>query len=71
MEDHTAIVMDRDLKSIINKIEAMGGISENMLASAVEAIVSANIDLAHATIAFDKQLDALQRQLDTSKNRFL
>jgi len=63
MEDHTAIVMDRDLKSIINKIEAMGGISENMLASAVEAIISANIDLAHATIAFDKQLDALQRQI--------
>ena len=63
MVDHTINVMDRDLKLIINKIEAMGDIAQNMLASAVDSIISANTDLAHATIAFDKQLDAQQRQI--------
>ena len=63
MADHVANVMDRDLKLLNNKIEAMGEMARKMFASAVEAIVHADIELAQTTIAFDKELDALQRQI--------
>ena len=63
MVDHTAKMMDRDLKSLLNKIEAMGVIAQKMLDSAIGSLVHTSMELAHATIAFDKQLDALQRQI--------
>lgn len=63
MADHVANAMDRDLKSLINKIEAMGGIAQKMFASAIDAIIHADTELAQVTIAFDNELDALQRQI--------
>lgn len=63
MAGHTADAMGRDLKSLIIKIEAMGSIIQKMLPSAMDSIVHADTELAQATIGFDKQLDALQRQI--------
>ena len=55
--------MDRDLKSIAIKIEKMGCIVRKVLASAIDSIVHADPELARDTIAIDRQLDALQRQI--------
>ena len=64
MVDYTANVMDRDLRSLSNKIEAMGNIAQKMLTSAIDSIVHTNTELAQATIAVDKQLDMLLRELE-------
>ena len=63
MVDHTANSMDRDLTSIADKIEKMGSMAGKMLAMAIDAMVHHDSELARSTIAIDKQLDALQHQI--------
>ena len=63
MVKRTLKALGHDLKSLADKVAEMGIIAERMLATAIDAVVHNDRDLAHSTIASDKQLDVLQRQI--------
>ena len=62
--DHTVRAFDRELELLGRKIAEMGGIGEKMLADAIDSLIRLDADLARATIAMDKRLDALQREVE-------
>ena len=62
--DHTVRAFDRELELLGRKIAEMGGIGEKMLADAIDALIRLDADLAHAIVAMDKRLDALQREVE-------
>ena len=64
MSEHTVRAFDRELELLGRKIAEMGGIGEKMLADAIDALIRLDADLARATIAMDKRLDALQREVE-------
>jgi hypothetical protein len=59
MVERTLKALGHDLKSLADKVAEMGIIAERMLATAIDAVVHNDRDLAHSTIAIDKQLDVL------------
>jgi len=63
MVERTLNGLGRDLKSLADKVAEMGIIAERMLATAIDPVVHNDRYLAHSTIASDKQLDVLQRQI--------
>ena len=64
MSDHTVRAFDRELELLGRKIAEMGGIGEKMLADGIDALIRLDADLARATIAMDKRLDLLQREIE-------
>jgi len=62
--DHTVSAFDRELELLGRKIAEMGGIGEKMLADGIDALIRLDADLAQATIAMDKRLDMLQRDVE-------
>ena len=64
MTEHTVRAFDRELETLGRKIAEMGGIGEKMLADAIDALIRVDNDLARATIAMDKRLDMLQREVE-------
>ena len=64
MTDHTVKAYDKDLESLDHKISEMGGIAEKLLADALEALTTFNVELARAVMAGDSRLDALQRSVE-------
>ena len=64
MSEHTVRAFDRELELLGRKIAEMGGIGEKMLADGIDALIRLDADLARATIAMDKRLDALQREVE-------
>ncbi|MGD9659143.1 MAG: phosphate signaling complex protein PhoU [Methylocystis sp.] len=55
---------DRDLESLGRRIAEMGGVAEKMLAEAMDALSSFDVDLAHRVVSSDPRLDALQREIE-------
>lgn len=64
MSDHTVKSYDRDLESLGRRIAEMGGVAEKMLAEAMDALSSFDVDLAHRVVSSDPRLDALQREIE-------
>ena len=64
MTDHTVRAFDRELELLGRKIAEMGGIGEKMLADSIDALIRLDADLASATIAIDKRLDLIQREVE-------
>ena len=64
MTDHTVRAFDRELELLGRKIAEMGGIGEKMLADAIDALIRLDADLARETVAMDKRLDLLQREVE-------
>ena len=62
--DHIVKSFDEDLKKLDNIIAEMGGLAEVQLADAVEALIKRDTELADRVIAGDKQIDALEAELD-------
>ena len=69
MTDHTVRAFDRELELLGRKIAEMGGIGEKMLADAIDALIRLDADLARETVAMDKRLDLLQREVEEEENR--
>lgn len=61
---HIVRSYDAELGGLRKMISDMGEIAENMLASAIEAVVKRDVDLAQDVIRSDKKLDALQHQVE-------
>lgn len=61
---HIVTAYADELTELARSISEMGGMVEKALANAVDALVRSDPDLAAATVAADKKIDAMQHQID-------
>ena len=61
---HTVSAFDNDLIAIQAKIAEMGGLAEELLAQALDAIEKRDMTLAAHVIEQDKKLDAMEMELE-------
>ncbi|WP_296715410.1 phosphate signaling complex protein PhoU [Rhodoblastus sp.] len=71
MVEHTVRSFDADLETLDRHISEMGGIAEKMLADAMDALSTMNVELAQKVIATDVRLDVLQRTVEDLAVRVL
>lgn len=64
MTDHIVKSYDSELATLDRAIAQMGGLAEQLLGQAVEALEQRNPQLADAASASDRQIDDIQRQLE-------
>lgn len=64
MSEHIVKAYDRDLEALGRRIAEMGGIAEKMLAEAMDALASFDVELAQSVVSVDPRLDALQREIE-------
>ena len=64
MTDHTVKAYDNELEALGRKIAEMGGIAEQMLSNAMDALATLDTSLARTTVAMDQRLDVLQRDVE-------
>ncbi len=64
MSDHIVRAYDNELELLGRKIAEMGGIAEQMIADAMDALGSMNVELAKKVVASDVRLDTLQREIE-------
>jgi phosphate transport system protein len=64
MPDHIVKAYDQDISNLRTQLAAMGGLAEEQLANAVEALSKRNLKLADSVIKNDEQLDNLERQIE-------
>ncbi|MEL6679559.1 MAG: phosphate signaling complex protein PhoU [Pseudomonadota bacterium] len=68
---HIVSAFDDDLIAVQAKISEMGGLAEDLLANALEAVKTRDAALAQEVIARDKRLDALEFELDELATRII
>ena len=64
MNDHIVRSYDRDLETLGVRIAEMGGIAEQMLSDAMDALSALDVDAAKIVVASDRRLDILQREIE-------
>jgi phosphate transport system protein len=64
MSDHTVKSYDDDLASLKQMLAQMGGLAEEQLANAIDAVAKRDIKLADRVIAGDEKIDALEHQIE-------
>ena len=64
MPNHIVSAFDLDLRGIATRISEMGGLAEEQLSQALEAIEARDPELAREVIAADKRLDDLEVELE-------
>ena len=69
--DHTVKSYDDELTRLSGIITQMGGLAENQLAMAIQAMVKRDSELAAHTIERDAQVDDLEREVDNFVVRLL
>ena len=62
--DHTAKAFDTDLQDITRKVAEMGGLVEQQIADAIQALVGRDLEMGERVIAIDPQIDAMQREIE-------
>jgi phosphate transport system protein len=63
-DQHTVRAYDNELEALGRKIAEMGGIAEQMLSNAMDALATLDVDLARSTVTTDQRLDILQRDVE-------
>ena len=63
MNKHIVTSFDMDLASLDRKIAEMGGLCEELLGQAFEALAQRDPKRAERVVARDKEVDALERSL--------
>jgi phosphate transport system protein len=61
---HTVKAFDAELKDLAREIVEMGGLVEQQIADATEALVEQDMDRAQRVIGGDPQIDRLQREIE-------
>ena len=69
--EHLVKSFDQDLKRLTDMLIRMGGIVENQVALASEAIMDRNAEAATKTVEEDVKVDALEREVDQFVIRML
>jgi phosphate transport system protein len=64
MPDHIVKAYDQDIAALRTQLAMMGGLAEEQLGNAVEALSKRNLPLADRVIKTDDQLDQLERQIE-------
>ena len=64
MAEHTVKAFDEDITRLRGLIAEMGGLAEVAIAEAMEALIKGSTELADQVIARDKQIDALEAEVD-------
>ena len=64
MSDHIVKAYDEDLASLKTMLAQMGGLAEDHLAKAIDALSKRDTKLADVVIAQDEKIDALELQLE-------
>ncbi len=62
--EHTSKQYDAELESVRAKVLQMGGLVEQQIVNALDALVHANISLAESVITNDQRVNALEVQVD-------
>jgi phosphate transport system protein len=64
MSDHIAKAYDQDITALKTQLAEMGGLAEEQLANAIQALVKRDLVLADQVIRNDQQLDELERRIE-------
>jgi phosphate transport system protein len=64
MTDHIAKAYDQDIAALKSQLAEMGGIAEEQLANAIQALSKRDIPLAEEVIRNDQRLDNLERSIE-------
>jgi len=64
MPEHTSKQFDQELEMVRARVLQMGGLVEEQIINAVEALSTGNIDLANTVMANDHRVNALEVGLD-------
>jgi phosphate transport system protein len=64
MSDHIAKAYDQDITALKTQLAEMGGIAEEQLANAIQALIKRDLALADQVIRNDQQLDELERLIE-------
>ena len=64
MSEHTMKAFDADLQELQRLVAEMGGLAEQLITDAVEALSKRDTALAQQIIAADAAIDALQREIE-------
>lgn len=64
MSDHIVKAYDEDLANLKTMLAQMGGLAEDHLAKAIEALAKRDTKLADIVIAQDEKIDALELQIE-------
>lgn len=62
--EHTSKQFDAELESVRAKVLEMGGLVEQQIVQAVDALVSGNVNIARAVIEQDHKVNAMEIQID-------
>jgi phosphate transport system protein len=69
--EHIIKSYDEELRKLSNTITEMGGLAESQLATAIDAVVKRDSELAASVVEGDAKVDQLQRDLDNLALRLL
>jgi phosphate transport system protein len=69
--EHTVKSYDQELNGLTRKIIEMGGVVEQQLAAATDALANRKIELAARVIEQDDRVDDLEEEIDTAAIRLL
>jgi phosphate transport system protein len=69
--EHVVKSYDEELRRLNNTITEMGGLAESQLATAVEAVMQRDSDLAASVVECDTKVDQLQLEVDNLAVRVL
>jgi phosphate transport system protein len=64
MSQHIATAFDTDLQELTRMVAEMGGLAEKEIADSLQALSRRDNDLARKVIVLDKQVDALQLEIE-------
>jgi phosphate transport system protein len=64
MSDHITKAYDQDITALKTQLAEMGGIAEEQLANAIQALIKRDLVLADQVIRNDQQLDELERRIE-------
>jgi len=64
MPDHIAKAYDQDIAALKSQLAEMGGIAEEQLANAIQALSKRDLSLADLVIRNDQRLDDLERNIE-------
>ncbi|WP_085316258.1 phosphate signaling complex protein PhoU [Derxia lacustris] len=64
MSDHTSKQYDSELEAVRNKVLQMGGLVEQQISKAVEALDSGDLALVNSVVSGDQQVNRLEIEID-------
>ena len=71
MTEHTVRSFSQDLEELTGDLARMGGLAEDMLSDAIQAIATRDLALAETVVARDPQIDNLQVEAEKKILRLL